>query len=287
MLLHAGPDYFVGEGGGFSKADLAAIRERVAYLALGHIHKPKIYDGWACNPGSPENCDLREATYSCGPDGLEIGRGYGMVEMDLTQPGQPVRIQIPSNPRRPVYRATLDCTVFGNKLKEGEAALIKAALKVIEPLACRPEGVIELRLTGYLNLKRIALDQTQLSAEIGRAARVFAVALDASQLNLDETCGDGGPASREGLTREELERQAIRKIASQEPLWGLVEQQEAFATLFFDVKEAVRTGAAAETIAELISANPLVARIQAVEALRATAQETQATDGTTLPEIPS
>jgi hypothetical protein len=29
LLLHAGPDYFVGEGGGFSPDDLRIIRDRV------------------------------------------------------------------------------------------------------------------------------------------------------------------------------------------------------------------------------------------------------------------
>ena len=31
LLLHAGPEYFTGEGGGFSKEDLEALRERVCY----------------------------------------------------------------------------------------------------------------------------------------------------------------------------------------------------------------------------------------------------------------
>src|SRR5207237_722157 len=63
LLLHAGPDYFVGEGGGFSTRDLELIHDKVCYLALGHIHKPMIHGDWACNPGSPENCGLREARY--------------------------------------------------------------------------------------------------------------------------------------------------------------------------------------------------------------------------------
>ena len=50
LLLHAGPDYFVGESGGFSSFDIEALREKVCYLALGHIHQPMLYAGWACNP---------------------------------------------------------------------------------------------------------------------------------------------------------------------------------------------------------------------------------------------
>src|ERR1700738_3468408 len=75
MLLHAGPDYFVGEGGGFASLDIKAIQEKVCYLALGHIHRPMKYGDWACNPGSPENCDVREASYDLGPDGHRAPRG--------------------------------------------------------------------------------------------------------------------------------------------------------------------------------------------------------------------
>src|SRR2546423_7249191 len=49
LLLHAGPEYFTGEGGGFSKEDLQVLREKVCYLALGHIHKPMKHGDWACN----------------------------------------------------------------------------------------------------------------------------------------------------------------------------------------------------------------------------------------------
>ena len=73
LLLHAGPDYFVGEGGGFSKYDLQQLQEKTCYLALGHIHKPMLHDDWACNPGSPENCDLNEARYGYNSKGEDEG----------------------------------------------------------------------------------------------------------------------------------------------------------------------------------------------------------------------
>ena len=66
LMLHAGPDYFVGEGGGFSSSDLKAFNEKTCYLALGHIHRPMRHGDWACNPGSLENCDVSEASYDLG-----------------------------------------------------------------------------------------------------------------------------------------------------------------------------------------------------------------------------
>ena len=268
LLLHAGPDYFVGEGGGFSKEDLALIREKVAYLALGHIHKPMLHDGWACNPGSPENCDLREAIYSHDPSGHPVSRGYAVVEIDPTNPARPARVEIRSNPRRPVLRADLNCTPFGNKLKDGEEALVKAAVKAIASLGPPPESVIELRLTGQVNLRRIAVDPAQLGLQISEQAHVFAVSLDPSSLNLDDALTSDSAADGSELSRDELERRAIRTIVGQKPIWGL--EQEAVSSLFFNLKEAVRAAQGPESVAELIASSPLIAQIHEAKKAAAT-----------------
>jgi DNA repair exonuclease SbcCD nuclease subunit len=248
LLLHAGPDYFVGEGGGFSADDLRAIREKVRYLALGHIHRPMLYDGWACNPGSPENCELREALY---PE-----QGYALVEI-----GSEVAVRIASNPRRPSLHLELDCTPFGNKLKDGAAALGKAAVKLLAAHQAPPNAAVEFRLTGQINLNRIALDAEALSRAIEQAAGVAAVCLNPTALNL----GDGSlPHATPAISREELERAALRELIDGEHLWGLDGEQQAVANLFFDLKEAVRLGRPAREIAETIRTHPLVEKIRVV-----------------------
>ncbi len=258
LLLHAGPDYFVGEGGGFSSDDLRAIREKVRYLALGHIHKPMLHGGWACNPGSPENCELRESLY--GAD----ARGYAVVALDPTDFARPVDIRIASNPRRPCLHLELDCTPFGNKLKDGAAALEKAAVKLFAAKLAPPNAAIELRLTGQINLNRIALDAAALSRAIEQGAGVAAVSLNLTGINL----ADGAPVSGgDGATisREELERAALRELVEGENLWGLDGEQQTVADLFFDLKEAVRLGRSAHEIAETIRTQPLVEKIRAAQ----------------------
>src|SRR5262249_41930985 len=126
LLLHAGPSYFVGESGGFSREDLRFIRERGCYLALGHIHKPMLYDGWACNPGSPENCELAEAHYDRPKNGRATPRGYACVEIDPSSTRPLCSVEIRTNPRRPIVTLDLDCTPFGNKLKDAAIAFESA-----------------------------------------------------------------------------------------------------------------------------------------------------------------
>jgi exonuclease SbcD len=265
LLLHAGPDYFVGEGGGFSRDDLQAIRDRVRYLALGHIHKPMIYGGWACNPGSPENCDLREAAYDL-DSGCGINpRGYAVVELDTPDHTVPISISIRSNPRRPCLQLELDCTPFGNKLKDGVTALGKAALNLIHAAAPPAAAVVEIRLTGQINLDRIALDLEALGNEIETAAGVAAVCVNPAGINL-ESIATGSTGAVEGLSREDLERSALRQLVSEDTLWGLDEEQETAATLFYELKEAVRRRRSEHELADLICASPLLEKVRSARA---------------------
>jgi len=262
LMLHAGPEYFVGEGGGFSKEDIQLLREKFCYLALGHIHKPMVYGGWACNPGSPENCDLREAGYSHGKDGEPVGRGYAVLEIDPNQPGQPVSLEIRSNPRRPCLRVELDCTVFGNKTKNGAAAFISAAVAAIGVGSPNKTAVVELVLTGTLNLNRIALDQAKAALEIAELSSIFAVSIDTTRLNIGNGFAVGAENGADLLPRDELERRAIFQLVGQQPLWGLQESQQSFADLFYDLKELVRTGEAGEIIASRIATSALVEKVR-------------------------
>jgi exonuclease SbcD len=261
LLLHAGPDYFVGEGGGFGRADLDALKETVRYVALGHIHKPFVVGNWACNPGSPENCDVREAKYG-DADGKTGARGFAVVIVDPAHPATPVTIEIRNTPRRPCLRVDLDCTPFGNKTKHGETALVEAAVRQITAIKPTPETVIDLRLRGSLNLNRIAFDQVGTADLIRDQAMVFAVAVDTTGLNVAGSGGAGDTAGDAGLSREAIEKKAIRALVGEDALWGLAADGDAFASLFFELKEAVREQRSANELAELIRHNPLVEQIR-------------------------
>jgi len=261
LLLHAGPDYFVGEGGGFSGDDLKFMRERVCYLALGHIHKPMVYEGWACNPGSPENCELNEARYDRDQSGNARPRGYAWLEIDPAATTPLRSLEIRSNPRRPVFQINLDCTPFGNKLKDGVAALQEAACKLIAAQLAPPQAAIDLRLVGKINLGRIALDLRIAGQALERAAGVKAVSLDATGINLGEAAA-GTAAERPELSREEIERAAIRTLVQDEHLWGLDGEQETIARLFFELKEGIRANRPVEHLTELIQLSPLIDKIR-------------------------
>jgi DNA repair protein SbcD/Mre11 len=260
LLLHAGPDYFVGEGGGFSSEDLKLLQENTCYLALGHIHRPMLHGGWACNPGSPENCDIREAGYDSDSAGAAVNRGYAVVTLDPTERSKPVDLQICANPRRPVIRLTLGCSPFGNKTRSGAAAFVEAAVKLIRAAGPPPEAVIDLRLTGRLNLNRIALDQSP-ATEIENAAQVFAVSIDLSGLSVGGLPANDQTAGKL-ITREELEKGAIRD-AFQKRYWlGIEDRESDLCAFFYELKESVRHGRSGIELAEQIERSALVDLVQ-------------------------
>ncbi|MEA3209817.1 MAG: repair protein SbcD/Mre11 [Chthoniobacter sp.] len=261
LLLHAGPDYFVGEGGGFSADDLRLIQEKVRYLALGHIHKPMLHGDWACNPGSPENCELRETLYDRDAAGHTTSRGYACIELEATGPA---RIRILSNPRRPCFQLDLDCTPFGHKLKDGAGELEKAAVRLITGHLIPPGAALELRLIGRMNLNRIAFDAEALSRILERETGLAAVCLNTTHL---EGCAVSGAGEDAALSREELERAALRRLVEGEHLWGLEGEQETAADLFYALKEAVRTGRLPQELADTICTSALVEKIRIAQSL--------------------
>jgi DNA repair protein SbcD/Mre11 len=271
LLLHAGPDYFVGEGGGFSLSDLHAINEKICYLALGHIHLPMRYGDWACNPGSLENCNVSEASYDRDFSGSIMGRGYAVLEIDPAQRQNPIDLHIHSNPRRPVCRLTLDCSPFGSKTKDGAASLVKAAVDLIQAAEVAPDSVIDLRLTGRLNLNRIALDQTLAAQEVQSEAEVFAVTIDLAGLDVGGFSAAGELAAR-CLSREELEKNAIREVVATKHLWGIGDREDDFSAFCYELKEAVRKQKSGTELAEQIGCSPLLERIVAPDILPAESQ---------------
>jgi hypothetical protein len=180
-----------------------------------------------------------------------------VVEID-TASGATLGVR--SNPRRPCILLELDCTPFGHKTKHGVAAFNASAVKLIRESGPPPEAVVELRLRGRLNLNRIALDTETAAAEIGEEANVFAVSIDPTGLNI-ELSGAAVMGDEDGISREDLERAAIRGLVDEEPLWGLDDKRPEFAAFFYELKETVRTKVGAEALAEQIVHTPLTQQI--------------------------
>ena len=261
LLLHAGPEYFVGEHGGFSREDLDYIHAKVAYLALGHIHKPMQYGDWACNPGSLENGDFGEAAYARKADGSFKPRGYACVEVDPQPNPCSVYVTIKNNPKRPMFQVTLDCSSFCSQRRSGSEALLAAAEKLLSEQQYPSNAAVELILSGNLNLARIQFDTDQFSAHLEKALNLVAVFINFAGIGISESSNPDS-SSIQMASREDLERKAIHSLVRDEGLWNLSQHEEIFTELFYSLKELVRQNRSPEEIAELLLNNPATRDVQ-------------------------
>ena len=149
LASHAGLEGQVPHySGALDLDDLAPLRKRIDYLALGHIHKPYSIDGWIYNPGSPETCNISESAW---PE-----RGYYLVDI---QPGDAPnhRAELIAPPRRPFYRFRLDVSAHDapNQVYDAARALLEREGHAV---ARDPAPVVELVLGGVLPFSRYDLD---------------------------------------------------------------------------------------------------------------------------------
>jgi DNA repair exonuclease SbcCD nuclease subunit len=211
VVAHAGlegqlPRY----SGTLTYNDLAPLRERVDYLALGHIHKPYAVEDWIYNPGSPETWNVEEVAW---PE-----RGYYLVETESgSHPGHKAELIAP--PRRPFHRLRLpvDALEEPNAVYDAVRALLRRKDREI---VRQPAPVVELTLSGVLAFSRFDLDLDYVKSIIEGAvspllARVrnmttpaeFEVAVDVEASR---------PELERSIVRELLERDARYRPAAED-----------------------------------------------------------------------
>jgi hypothetical protein len=119
-------------------------------------------------------------------------------------------------------------------------------------------------LTGKLNLNRLALDRASATSEIEAQARVFAVSMDLNRLDLGESVA-GSDRATKGLSREELEKTAIRNVVAIKHLWGLDHREDEFSAFCYELKESVRREKSGVELAAQIARSPLLELIVTVD----------------------
>jgi len=92
------------------------------------------------------------------------------------------------------------------------------------------------------------------------------VSIDTTRLNIGSGFTAGGAAGTDLLPRDELEKRAILQLVDEQPLWGLQEDRQAFADLFYELKELVRGGQTGEAIASQIGISPLIEKVRVASA---------------------
>jgi len=93
MMLHASINSMLySDLGGIKKEEIEILKNKINYLALGHIHKKYELDNWILNPGSLENWRIDEATHQ---------KGFFHVKLESNKIKEVVFIE---SKTRPVYK---------------------------------------------------------------------------------------------------------------------------------------------------------------------------------------
>jgi DNA repair protein SbcD/Mre11 len=256
LLLHAGPEYLVHEGGGFDRESLDFLHGFADYVALGHIHKPMNYQSWAVNPGTAENIRPEE-TYYDQRAGTKIARGMAELIIDTSALIPQFEVSILPVPRRRVEILRFDCAPYtGKNLSEKiRAGLLEQA----RTLEITPQTVIRVELSGELNLQRAGLDLVELASFLETELTVLAADISLTHLNsISVSTGDGGG---DGMvqSRESLERQAISQLLGGSPLDKLPEDRlPELVELLMGLKEDVRHQTRPEDILDRLARHPAV-----------------------------
>jgi exonuclease SbcD len=232
MMLHAGIEGVVPHmHGGLTMAQLVPLRDRIDYVALGHIHKRVQREHWLFNPGSTETCSMEET----GPDWP-----HGFFEV-IVQPGSPPTFEVKSHSisGRPFRRITVD--VDGARSAEEVFARVEAAIAAHRNV---PHGaVIELTLAGAAPFKRQEIPLERIKALLEAAFHP----LTARVRNMISPPGLIVDV-RERLPRQELERQVMEQLVLQRPEYR--DQAAAWTRLILDIKNMARDGAPAASIVD-------------------------------------
>jgi exonuclease SbcD len=215
--------------------DLAPLRDRVDYIALGHIHKPYAVEGWIYNPGSPETCSMEEVAWS--------DRGYYLVEMD---PGRDPahQAELIAPPRRPFHRLRLAVDALE------EPTAVYDAVRVLlrrhdREIVRDPPPVVELALSGVLAFNRFDLDLDYIESIVQEALSPLLVRIQNATTPAEFEMAVDGDSSR-----PELERSIVQELLERDARYR--PSAEDWTRVALDVKRMALEGSSPDALIDYL-----------------------------------
>ena len=205
FMLHAGLEGQVSHVGKLEEDTMTKIKDKIDYVALGHIHKPYIFDDFVFNPGSPENVSANEAMYP--------HRGAILVETT----GKTFNYEFVVPPRRGFHRINIDVDGFRSP------ELIYDAVSMVCKDETLKNDVIDLVISGEITFSRSDINITKIQDMLNEALTplVAHVRNDATPVGFGITVDE----SQEKDIEKDVMLQVIRRDAryrDQAELWTAV-----------------------------------------------------------------
>ncbi|HID55860.1 TPA: exonuclease SbcCD subunit D [Candidatus Poribacteria bacterium] len=229
VMLHAGIRRMMGsEIGALEEEEIEALRGKVDYLALGHLHRRYEIADWIFNPGAPECVDVDEATYE---------KGFYHVKVD--ESGFQADF-IPSR-RRDVYLDEIDVT--GAPDPDSTIEMILSNIDWSR-LSSMDRPIVRVTIVGEVKFNAMDIDSEEIKAGIMRNKDCLVVEV-INNANLIS-----GPSQVPGLSsREEVERQVLRGLIEES---GYAEWADELVEAALDLRSMTQSRSDPSDIADYI-----------------------------------
>ncbi len=251
LMMHTGVDGIVPRVQGLpTMAQFQPLRDRVDYLALGHVHKPYEFGGWMYNPGSTETCGAEESQWE--------DRGYYYVEIDTDNPERIIDVE----KKERVHHAV--------RLESKRRAFVRYDLRV-DGLTnpdnlymrlteyCRREGpkyqnaqpVVHIHLVGTLGFDAGSLDQPHMEELVRNFFAPLYIRVDNNTNDQDYTPDDNDIDGRDRSLWQALERRIFEELVGLDSRY-LPAKEEWGAVLSELKSSALNKGTSPEQIAQFL-----------------------------------
>jgi exonuclease SbcD len=195
LLFHSAVDRLMHLGG-VRLEHLQPLRDRVNYVAMGHIHGRYEVDHWVYNPGCPECWDIKEC---------ESEKGYYHV----TVPD--ARIEYIPSRRRPVFQFKVDISGMDD-LHEIEEKIIQ---RVAPELEQKDRSMVRILLHGSLPIHPLTIDSRELEAKLKGLFYCLIVEIqNDAVLQSEELMTLADPNE---IHRDQLETEVLLQLFSEQP----------------------------------------------------------------------
>lgn len=200
MMLHAGLEGQVPHmHGGLSLAQLAPLRGRADYVALGHVHKRVTVEDWIFNPGSTEINSFEE---------IDWPHGFFEVQVDTSAPQRFQVTPIATPTLRPFRRIS----VLGDGCASTDAFVQRVEEKISATADIPEQAVIELHLGGMAEFRRQDVPLEHLKGVVETRFRPLVTRVT----NVLAAPGTVHADRHQRLSRTDLEQQVIERLVYQQ-----------------------------------------------------------------------
>jgi len=154
MMLHASINSMLySDLGGIKKEEIEILKDKINYLALGHIHKKYELNDWIFNPGSLENWRVDEASYK---------KGFFHITLESNKIKD---VLFKESKRRPVYKWEID--ISGCKDTND---VYKAVIDFIDKNKPSKEStekpIVSLTYVGKVDFSTLQIDNDFIKKEV-------------------------------------------------------------------------------------------------------------------------